>query len=99
MDEESPIHQFFSEKEELMQLIQCELHDKGSKIDEIKRILDKYQEQPYLIEKHLESIMVPLMNQFKQAIFSKRTECDSSYEIIYWISKVCSYKSICTIVF
>lgn len=96
MESEHESQFLFEEKNELLKLLAEEIMSCGSRIGEIAKILEKYQEQPYLVERHLEQIVNTISTDLSDFLNASKTNA-SSVELIYLLSKLCGYKSVCIV--
>ena len=91
------VHSFVEEASELSSLI-LSLSEQRNQHDEtrLKRIIDileKYQEQPQLLDPHLENIITPLM-QFVCEFSDDQKFIYNCLKFVYILSKVRGFKTV-----
>eukprot|EP00698_Gefionella_okellyi_P015427 TRINITY_DN4352_c0_g1_i1.p1 TRINITY_DN4352_c0_g1~~TRINITY_DN4352_c0_g1_i1.p1 ORF type:complete len:1198 (-),score=203.98 TRINITY_DN4352_c0_g1_i1:1530-5069(-) len=90
----APVHSFVEEAGELCELVSglasCDI---AAAVKRMTAIFEKYQEQPYLLDPHLESVITPLMDHVRRNLACAEV-VNPCLGLIYVLSKVRGFKTI-----
>eukprot|EP00056_Hartaetosiga_gracilis_P004161 m.72138 g.72138 ORF g.72138 m.72138 type:complete len:1268 (-) comp11728_c0_seq1:502-4305(-) len=96
--------ELFSEWEEVVECVKVlSGDDDGDSIQtptaissHVENILERYQEQPHLLDSHLETIVTILLSTIQNNIKdeTKQGEVDAAFNLLYTLTKVRGYKTV-----